>query len=106
MSIILDNSKRLQELSSRIGDSILIDDLNETAMHARLEAFKTAALRLHDMANIKAITKEEVNDQIKELFDLQDLIALKINTYFSRKEMDSLLNFNEAFINRYDETKE
>ena len=93
------NATTLKRIAEKINDSLLIYELENAAMHSRLNAFKTAVLRLQDMSNIPAITATEVSEQVREIFYLHDAIVSKINTHYARKEMDSLMLFDEAKIN-------
>ena len=92
----LDFSKELMDKTKKLGDSLWIYDLNNSAFYARLNLLKTQTMRLYDMRSIKAITPDEVHLQIEKIFENYTMVIEKINAIYAKKYFQNNLEFDES----------
>ena len=92
-----DNVIELKELTLALEDSLNIELFKKPSFKSRLHVIENEVLRLDDMANIPAITSEEVNHQIDKIFLVFGSLNDKINTSFEQERYEKEIKLDIFF---------
>lgn len=87
----LSNAEELAQLTQYLRDSIRIEKLKLDNVIARLNVLNNEALRLSDMANIPAISNDEVKEEVAKILELYSAVNAKINTIYSSEALQESL---------------
>lgn len=93
------NVKELKDLTTALKDSLTIKKFKTPAFKARLNVLENEVLRLDDMANITAITSNEVNLQIDKIFLVFGSLNQKINTLYNHERFEKEIDLDIFFKN-------
>ena len=94
---ILNGTEELIKLSDKLKDSLTIKSLKTSGMITRINTFHSEVLRLKDMNEIPSISDMEVKQQAYKVYDVFDIITLKINAIYAQQRFESNLEFDEEF---------
>lgn len=96
-SAALQNAVNLSQKADFLMESVRQPELQQPATLSRFNLLATECKRLADMADIKAITPEEVRQQIRKVLDAYSSVNAKINSLFYIKKMESELQLDPDF---------
>lgn len=88
------NAKELADLVTQMRDSIRIKAVDKPNVVARINVLQNETLRLADMANIPAISSEEVKNQVEKVIALFSAFNSKINTIYKASDLQKSLEFD------------
>lgn len=94
----LSNAQELSGLVTTLKDSIRDEKLMTSSVKAHINILHNECLRLNDMANIPAITTEEVHATIKRVLDAYSGLNAKLNSLYSIDELESELKLDPDFL--------
>jgi hypothetical protein len=88
----LTNAQELSELVTVMKDSIRVPELDKNNVLARIHVLQNETLRLADMANITAITDDEVKEEIQKILEVYHAFHSKINTIYNASAIQEALD--------------
>ncbi|HIP48322.1 MAG TPA: hypothetical protein EYG92_05075 [Lutibacter sp.] len=93
----LSNAKELSEFVTHLKDSITDKRLKSPPLKSRINILHNECLRLNDMAEIPAISTEEVSAEIDNIFEAYNAFNAKLNDIFKVRNMENELELDPDF---------
>lgn len=93
----LENAKELSELVTHLKDSLTDKRIKSPPLKSRIHVLHNECLRLYDMAEIPAITKEEVQNQISNVLEAFNALNTKLNAVFAVRNLENELELDPDF---------
>ncbi|CAM1342496.1 conserved hypothetical protein [Tenacibaculum amylolyticum] len=93
----LNMASELNGLIKNLINSTKNEDLQKSALIARVNVLQNEALRLKDMTLIPAIKPKEVNSQVDKILLIFSSYNEKVNTIFSKKKFDEEIDLELLF---------
>jgi len=94
----LSNAQELSDLVISLKDSVRDEKLMTSSVKAHINILHNECLRLNDMANIPAITSEEVHATTKRVLDAYSGLNAKLNSLYSIDELEGELKLDPDFL--------
>lgn len=94
----LNNAVELTNLVKKVKDSVKPKALQTEAFSARINVLENEALRLKDMIHIRAITDEQVHQQITKIIDAFAATNSKINTVYQQITLEKNITITTEVI--------
>lgn len=95
----LNLSKELATTTTRLKDSLPIEEFKRPDVMIRINVLNNYALRLADMASIPSITDTEVDQEIQHLLDSYSALNAKINNIAHQEKIERELSDFEDSLN-------
>ncbi|SEE19129.1 hypothetical protein SAMN04487765_1708 [Tenacibaculum sp. MAR_2010_89] len=93
----LNNALELKNLTKKAKDSNIIKTLKTPAFNARINVFENEVLRLADMTYIPAISSQQVNKQIENIFSSFNSLNSKIIAIYKKDKFNNSVKIDEVF---------
>ncbi len=93
----LSNAKELSSLAQKMKDSLKIPLLKTPDVLTRINILQNECLRLNDMAEITAITPEEVKYEVHHILDAFSALNAKINAVYTLRHLENELELDPDF---------
>lgn len=100
----LSNAQELNRLVINLKDSIRDEKLTTPAVQARINILHNECMRLNDMANIPAISPEEVTATTKRILEAFSGLNAKLNSVYSLRDLESDLELDPDFLKILNDT--
>lgn len=92
----LANGLELSQMVQLMKDSVRVETLKRIDVKARINVLHNETLRLADMANIPAITDDEIKEEVSKIFFLFAALNSKINTIYQSEEIKKTIEVDSV----------